>query len=152
MSISNPYHELIEATKEIKILHEQLAACQKKAIEQWGELAAMTKDRDDLKLDWQKFGEVSSAHAKTLDKLAATEALLAQYRAALEYVLEDDGYVPRASALCKKVVSTALAIPSPQAALNNYVADELERMAGQVHTYDDAEMIRRRAKELREMK
>ena len=80
------------------------------------------------------------------DEIAATEALLAMYREALDDLLElcelhgmHDDKTYQAS---KRILSTT----TPQAALNNAIAEELDALAENYCSHVD---VRNRAKELR---
>lgn len=72
--------------------------------------------RTDAELQWVTSGTggefqcVHAAFARELESdLAAAQATIAELEVALQYVLEDDGLLPRATSACRKVVRAALA-------------------------------------------
>ena len=81
------------------------------------------------------------------EQLAATEAPLQQYRKVLECM----GPTPHAPNLTKQMYHAALAKPCPTTALNNAIADELERLADEVTgaSWVAKEALLKRAEELR---
>lgn len=115
------------------------------------QLAAITKELDTFKAAYL---EGVNGHNLTLDELAACQALCQQYREAIEKIHAvaapyDDGVK---FGYIKDLAVEAIANPSPTAALNNAIAEELERMCRVAKKATWQSELLARAKELREMK